>query len=460
MKIQLSDHFTYKKLLVFVLPSVVMMVFTSIYSVVDGLFVSNFAGEAAVAAINYIYPVLMVFGSIGFMLGAGGSALVSKTLGEGDKEKANRYFSMLVYVTAAIGVFIAVAGQFAVPSLAVLLGAKEEPIYGYCVLYGRILLATQPFFILQNIFQSFFVVAEKPRLGLIATASAGVMNIILDAVLVAGFNMGLTGAAIATAVSQIFGGVFPLIYFSCRNSSLLRLTGTKFYGKALLKSCTNGSSEFFSNVSSAFVVILYNFQIRSLVGDDGVAAYGSIAYIGMIFFSMFMGYAVGSAPLMAYNYGAQNKREMQNLFRKSLIIMAVTGVLMLALSEALAPPFIGMFGYGEELYRMTLRGFRIYAVIFLLVGFNIYGSSLFTSLNNGLVSALISFLRTIVFNVTAVMVLPIFWGLDGVWSAGVFADILSLAVTVAFTVALHKKYGYYGRIDEPLTAPAEGTNSF
>ncbi len=460
MKIQLSDHFTYKKLLIFVLPSVIMMVFTSIYSVVDGLFVSNFAGEAAVAAINYIFPIFMVFGSIGFMIGAGGSALVSKTLGEGDKVKANRYFSMLVYVTAGIGVFIAVAGQFAVPSLAVLLGAKEEPIYSYCVLYARILLATQPFFILQNIFQSFFVVAEKPRLGLIATASAGVLNIILDAVLVAGFGLGLTGAAIATAVSQIFGGVFPLIYFSCKNSSLLRLTVTKFYGKALLKSCTNGSSEFFSNVSSAFVIILYNYQIRLLVGDGGVAAYGSIGYIGMIFFSIFMGYAVGSAPLMGYNYGAQNKREMQNLFKKSIIIMTVTGILMFGLSEALASPFIRMFGYSEELYQMALRGFRIYAVVFVTVGFNVYGSSLFTSLNNGLVSALVSFLRTIAFQVTAVMVLPLFWGLDGVWSAGVFSDILSLIVTTVFVIVLHKRYGYYGKIEEPLSAPAEGTNSF
>ena len=256
MRIGLSEHFTLKKLLIFVLPSVVMMLFTSVYSVVDGLFVSNFAGETAVAAINLIFPLFMIFGSIGFMIGAGGSALVSKTLGEGDKERANKYFSMLVYITAGIGVFIAVAGQFAVEPVAKLLGAKEDPILGYCVLYGRILLGTQPFFILQNIFQSFFVTAEKPRLGLIATASAGVLNIILDAVFVAGCGLGLTGAAVATAVSQVFGGIFPIIYFASKNNSLLRLTKTKFYGKAFLKACTNGSSEFFSNVSSALVIML------------------------------------------------------------------------------------------------------------------------------------------------------------------------------------------------------------
>lgn len=424
------------------------MVFTSIYSVVDGFFVSNFAGADAVAAINYIFPIFMVFGSIGFMIGAGGSALVSKTMGEGDMEKANRYFSMLVYITGAIGVFIAVFGQFAIPSIARLMGAKDEPIYGYCVLYGRILLATQPFYILQNIFQSFFVTAEKPRLGLLVTAGAGVLNIVLDAIFVAGCGMGLTGAAIATAASQIFGGLFPVIYFICKNNSLLRFTKTRFYGKAFFKSCTNGSSEFFSNIASAVVIIIYNYKIKSLVGDDGVAAYGSIWYIAMIFFSIFMGYAVGSAPLMAYNYGAKNKPEMRNLFKRSLIIIGVTGLTMFALSEALAYPFIKLFGYEEALFLMTLRGFRITSVSLIFVGFNIYGSALFTSLNNGLVSALISFMRTIVFQISAVMVLPIFWGIDGVWSAGIVSDFLALMLALTFIIALRNKYGYAGKAEQ------------
>jgi len=454
MRIQLSEHFTYKKLLMFVMPSVVMMVFTSIYSVVDGLFISNYAGKEAVAAINYIYPLLMIFGAIGFMIGAGGSALVSKTLGEGDRERANKYFSMLVYITAAIGVVIAVAGQFAVPSIAKLLGAKEEPIYGYCVLYGRILLATQPFFIIQNIFQSFFVTAEKPRLGMIATVSAGVLNMVLDAAFVVGFKWGLTGAAVATAISQVCGGIFPIIYFSMRNSSLLRFTKTRFFGKAFLKACTNGSSEFLSNASTAIVIILYNYQIKSIVGDDGVAAYGAIGYIGMIFFSIFMGYAVGSAPLMGFNYGAQNRPEMKNLYKKSLIIMAITGAAMLTLSESLAGPFMSIFGYERELYEMSVHGFRIYSIVFVFVGFNIYGSALFTSLNNGLISALISFLRTIVFQVTAVMVLPIFFGLDGVWAAGLCSDLTALVISVAFQIAYRKRYGYAGK--DPL--PQENIN--
>lgn len=442
MRIQLSEHFTYKKLLLFVAPSIIMMVFVSVYSVVDGLFVSNFAGKEAVAAINLIFPLIMVFGAIGFMLGAGGSALVSKTMGEGDKERANAYFSMIVYVTAVAGVVIAGAGQLAVPFIARLFGAKGVT-YGYCVLYGRILLAGQPFFILQNVFQSFFVAAEKPRLGLAITVAAGLTNIALDAAFVAGARWGLTGAAIATLASQVFGGVAPVIYFVCKNNSLLRLTKTRFYWRALIKSATNGSSEFLSNVSSAVVMIAYNFQVQRLAGgDDGVAAYGAIGYVMMIFFSIFMGYCVGSAPLIAFNYGAQNTAELKNLFKKSLIIIAVSGVLMTGLSEASAYPVIKLFGFDGQLFALTVRGFRIYAAAFLLAGFGMFGSSLFTALNNGLVSAIISFLRTLVFQIAAVMLLPLLWGIDGVWSAVCFAELASVAVTAVFIIALRKRYEY------------------
>ena len=419
-----------------------MMVFTSIYSVVDGLFVSNFVGSSAVAAINLIFPLIMVLGAIGFMLGAGGSALVSKTMGEGDNERANAYFSMLVYVTFGVGLLISVAGQFAVPSIASLLGAEGQT-YEYCVLYGRIMLAGQPFFILQNVFQSFFVTAAKPRLGLLVTAGAGMINIVLDAVFVFALKWGLAGAGAATIASQLLGGIFPVCYFFSKNDSLLRLTRTKFYGKALFKSVTNGASEFFSNVASAFVIMLYNYKIQQLVpGDDGVAAYGAIGYVMMIFYSMFMGYAVGSAPLIGYNYGADNRQELKNLFKKSLIITAVSGLAMTALSEALAYPIIKIFGYESELFEMTLRGFRIYSVAFSIAGYTVFASSLFTALNNGLVSGIISFLRTLLFQTAAVMVVPIFLGIDGVWSATCFSELLSLAVSVTFMVVYRKKYGY------------------
>lgn len=444
MRIQLSEHFTYKKLLKFVMPSIVMMVFVSIYGTVDGLFVSNFVGESAIAAINLSLPLIIILGAIGFMIGTGGSALVSKTLGEGDKEKANAYFSMLVYVTFAVGVAIAVAGQFAIPPIArILCPEGEEKTYEYCVLYGRILLAAQPFYILQNIFQSFFVTAEKPRLGLIVTVASGITNIVLDAVFVAGFKWGLAGAAAATTASQVLGGVFPIIYFLCKNNSLLRLTKTKFYGKALLKSVTNGSSEFFSNVSTAIIIMLYNYQIQKFVpGSSGIAAYGAIGYVIMIVFSVFFGYAVGSAPLIGYNYGAGNKEELKNLYKKSIIITTVAGFGITVLVEALSYPIVLVFGFEKEVFDMALRCLQIYAVSFTVAGYSVFGSSLFTALNNGLISGIISFARTLVFQIIAIMVVPLWLGLDGVWSAMCFAEIPSLIITVTCILYFRKKYGY------------------
>lgn len=443
MKIQLSDHFTYKRLLRFVMPSIVMMVFTSIYSIVDGLFISNFAGENAVTAINYIFPLIIILGSIGFMLGAGGSALVSKTLGEGDKERANAYFSLLVYFTAAIGMAIMIAGQFAVPWCAELLcHSSEGEIYEYCVLYGRILLAGQPFFILQNIFQSFFVTAEKPRLGLAVTAGAGVMNMVLDAILVAGFGLGLKGAAWATFSSQVFGGIVPVFYFAFKNSSLLRLTKTRFYFRALLKSATNGSSEFLSNVSASVVIILYNEQIFRFAGDNGVAAYAAIGYVSMIFFSVFMGFAVGATPVIGFNYGAQNREELKSLFKKCLIIVGVAGLSMTVLSEALAVPLVKIFNYSDEVTAITLRGHYIFSTSYLIGGFGVFGSALFTALNNGLISGIISMVRTLALRIAAVLALPLLWGLDGVWASAAVSEILALIVTFAFVLGCRKKYGY------------------
>lgn len=420
-----------------------MMVFTNVYTAVDGLFVSNFVGKEALAAINRIFPMIFILGSVGMMLGAGGSALVSKTLGEGDKERANSYFSMIVYVTMILGVTVAVAGQFVVPWVAKLVGA-EGITYEYCVLYGRFLLAGHPFFLLQALSQSFFVTAEKPRLGLMVTVSAGVINMALDAVFVAGFKWGLTGAAAATLVSQIFGGLFPVIYFLCRNNSLLRLKATKFYGKPLLKAFTNGSSELLSNASAAVVTFLYNWQLDKISGDAGIAAYAAISYIAMIFFSVFMGYSIGSAPLIGYNFGAENKAELKNLFKKSLIVISVCGVLMTALSEALAVPLARIFvSYDDELLAMTVRGFRIFSVAFLVTGYGVFGSALFTALNNGLVSAILSFMRTIAFYIIAILIFPLFWGLDGVWVSTVFAEIAAMIVSAVFVIAYRKKYGYF-----------------
>ncbi len=442
MKIQLSDHFDYKKLIRFTIPSVVMMIFTSIYGVVDGIFVSNFVGKTPFAAINLIMPVCMIFGSLGFMVGTGGSALVSMTLGQGDKKRANEIFSMLIYVSAAVGFLLSVIGFIFLEPIAVALGAEGEMVT-HCVTYGGILIPVSVAFILQSEFQSFLVAAEKPQLGLWVTVVAGVTNIVLDALLVAVFQMGLVGAAVATAISQLVGCLIPLIYFATNKNGVLRLTKTRLYLKALLKTCVNGSSEMMTNLSMSLVNMLYNFQLMRLAGENGVAAYGVIMYINFIFISVFIGFSVGSAPVISFHYGAKNCDELRGLLKKSLVIIGGSAALMTALAVILSKPLSGVFvGYDAELYEMTRRGFILYSLSFLVMGFNIFGSSFFTALNNGIVSAIISFVRTLLFQLISVLLLPLILGLDGIWLSVVCAEMLSLGLTVYFLVNKRKQYNY------------------
>ena len=404
MDIQLSEHFTYRKLLRFTLPSIIMMIFTSVYGVVDGFFVSNFVGKTPFAAVNFIMPFLMILGAVGFMFGAGGSALISKTMGQGDPDSAKRLFSLFVYVSAACGVAIAIAGFVFIRPIAVFLGAQGAMLED-CVVYGRINLLALPAYILQFEFQSFFAAAEKPRLGLAVTVASGVTNMVLDALFIAVFSWGIPGAAAATAVSQYVGGIVPLFYFGRPNSSLLQLTKTKFDGKALLKACTNGSSELMSNISMSIVGMLYNVQLVKYAGEDGIAAYGVIMYVNLIFLSAFIGYSIGAAPIIGYHYGAKNHSELKSLLKKSLVVIAAFSAIMFAAAEVLAKPLSLIFvGYDQGLLNLTLRGFIIYSFSFLFAGISIYGSAFFTSLNNGLISALISFLRTLVFQAAAVLI--------------------------------------------------------
>ena len=444
MKIQLSDHFTYGRLLRFTLPSVAMMIFTSIYSVVDGFFVSNFAGKTPFAAVNLIMPVLMILGAIGFMFGTGGSAIVAKTFGEGDSKRANGYFSLFVYITFGAGVVLAILGIIFIRPVAMLLGAEGELLKN-CVIYARIVLSALPFFVLQQLFQSFLITAEKPKLGLAVIVSAGVTNMILDAVLVMLLpqDYKLAGAAIATAISQLIGGGIPLLYFSRKNSSILRLGKTSFEGRAVLKACTNGSSELMTNVAMSLVAMLYNMQLMKYAGENGIAAYGVMMYVSMIFAGVFIGYAVGTAPIVSYHFGAQNHAELKNLLKKSLTVILVAAFCMLAASQLLAQPLARFFvGYDAQLLAMTVSGFRIFAITFLLMGFAIYGSSFFTALNDGLTSALISFLRTIVFECSAVLLLPRVLGLNGVWSSAVVAECMAVILTFLFLGLKKKKYNY------------------
>ena len=442
MNIQLSDHFTYRKLLRFTFPSIVMMVFSSIYGVVDGVFVSNFVGSEPFAAINLIMPFLMAISALGFMIGTGGSAIVAKTLGEGKKKQANEYFSMLVYLTLIGGIVLSALGILFSPLIARGLGA-DGALLTNCVLYARITLLSMPAFMLQNVFQSFFVTAEKPKLGLGVIVIAGVTNMVLDFLLVGVFQIGLAGAAFATVTSECIGGLFPILYFARKNSSLLKLGRTHFNGKIFLCACGNGSSELMTNLSSSIVNSLYNIQLMNLAGENGVAAFGTIMYVNFIFIAIFLGYSIGSAPLVSYHYGAGNHDELKNLFQKSLRLIGIWGLMLFILAQLIARPLAAIFvGYDADLFSMTQNGFRIYCIAYLINGLNIYGSSFFTALNNGLISAAISFLRTLVFQLAAVLLLPLLLGINGIWSAVAVAELLTLGLTVTFFVRNRKKYHY------------------
>lgn len=442
MRIQLSDHFTYKKLLRFVMPSIIMMIFTSIYGVVDGLFVSNYVGKTAFAAINLIMPFLMGISALGFMVGTGGSAIVAKALGEGKPEKANEYFSMMVWVTVIGGLTLAVLGFLFLRPIAIALGAKGS-LLDNCILYGRILLISLTAFMLQNVFQSFFVTAEKPKLGLYAIIAAGVTNMILDFLFIAILGWGLAGAAAATAASEFMGGLFPVFYFSRENSSLLRLGKLHFNGRIFLRACTNGSSELMTNLSMSVVNALYNFQLMRFAGEDGVAAYGTIMYVNFIFIAIFLGYSIGCAPIIGYNYGAGNHTELKNMLRMSLKLVGFWGIALALLSQLLAAPLASIFvGYDKELFVLTCHGFRIYALTFLVNGYNIFGSAFFTALNNGAVSAVISFLRTLVFQIASLLLLPLIFGIDGIWSAVLVSELMTLILTVIFLIKKKKIYHY------------------
>jgi len=445
MSIQLSDSFNYKKLIRFTLPSIAMMIFMSIYGVVDGFFVSNYAGKTPFAAVNLIYPFLMILSTAGFMFGTGGSAIVAKSFGEGNPDKANRNFSLFVYTAAIVGVVLAILGIILVRPIASKLLGASGTLLENAVIYARIILIALPFNVLQFLFQSFFVTAEKPQLGLISSVSSGVTNIILDVVLVMLLpqDLKLVGAAIATGMSQVIGGAFPLVYFSRKNTSILRLGKTSFDGKALLKTCTNGSSELMSNISMNVVGMLYNVQLMEYAGEDGIAAYGVMMYVSFIFASVFIGYSIGTAPIISYHYGAKNSAELKNVLKKSLTLIAVFGVLMIVVGQLLAVPLAKIFvGYDQKLMELTVSGFRIFVLSFAFMGFAIFGSGFFTALNDGLTSAIISFLRTLVFQIAAVLLLPLIWGIDGIWLSIIVAEFMAVVFSTLFMLLKRKKYNY------------------
>ncbi len=442
MNIQLSEHFTYRKLLKFTFPSMVMMVFTSIYGVVDGVFVSNFVGKDPFAAINLIMPFLMILGALGFMIGSGGSALVAYTMGNGEEKKANEIFSMLIYVLIGFGLVFMVLGIVFLEPVSRILGA-DEVLLPYCITYGRIILIAMVPFMLQNVFQSFLVTAERPDLGLYVTIAAGVTNMVLDALFIAVFKMGIAGAALATVISQYIGGVIPFLYFLLPNKGPLHLGKATWKMKNLVKSCTNGASEFMTNISMSIVTMLYNWQLMRIMGADGVTIYGIIMYVDFIFVGILLGYSMGSAPIVSYHYGAGNRDELKGLFRRSLTLIVSMNVVLMVLAEILARPLSMIFvSYNAELLDMTTTAFRIYAISFLLMGINIYASSFFTALNDGKISAIISFCRTLIFECASVLILPLILGINGIWGAIIVAELVAAALSVFCFIRYAGKYGY------------------
>lgn len=441
--IQLSDHFNYGRLLRFTVPAMVMMIFTSIYSVVDGIFVSNFVGKTAFAAVNLIFPFLMLLGVVGSMLGTGGSALVAKTLGQRDRELANRIFSMLVVAGVVVGVVFCIIGFWLIEDIAVLLGARGDMVQ-LCVTYGRIILPALPCFILQYMFQSLLITAERPTLGLAVTVIAGLTNIVLDFLLIVVFDLGLVGAACATALAQTVGGLVPLVYFALPNTSLLRLVKPVYEGRFLVQAATNGLSEFLSSVSMSVVSMLYNWQLMRYIGEDGVAAYGVIMYVAFILMAMAFGYSMGVSPIVSYNYGSGNHAELQNVFRRSLVLVGIMGAVTVVLAECLATPLSQLFvGYDEGLFALTRKAFMIYCLSFFLAGFNMFASAFFTALNNGIVSGVIAFGRTMVCETTAVLVLPLLFGMDGIWFAIIVAEVLALMLSASLLLRYRRLYHYW-----------------
>ncbi len=441
-RIHLSEHFTYKKLLRFTLPTIVMNIFTSLYIIVDGYFVASFVGKTEFAAVNLIMPVLNIMGTIGYMFGVGGSALIAKTLGEKNREKANSLFSLIVLTSSVLGILMMIPGFIFMPRITALLGAEGELLKN-TILYGRIFILALPAWILIYEFQLFFVTAEKPGLGLAVTVCAGLCNILLDALFVIGFKWGLAGAAAASALTQFVGGVFPLIYFRRKNNSLLKLVKPTWDGRAVMKCCTNGSSEFMAEAAPSLVGVVYNVQLLKFAGENGVVIYGLLMYISLIFWAIFVGYSNGVGSVFSYHYGAQDYAELKNLLRRSLVIIGITSAVMFVLSEVLAYPLSILFlKDNRQLVLDAVHAFRIISFSYLFTGMAIFGSAFFTALNNGQVSALISFLRTFVFELGAVLLLPALFGVDGIWYALIFAEFMAAFTSIIFMIALRKKYHY------------------
>lgn len=442
MSIQIFEHLSYRKIIRFTSPTITMLVLSSIYGVVDGFFVSNFVGKTSFAAVNFIIPFLMILSSMGFMFGTGGGALISKTFGEGDLEKAKQLFSSIVYITIVAGIVFCGLGLICIRPFALKFGAEGQLLED-CVSYGSIVLLALPLQLLQYEFQCLASTSGKPVLGLCTTFVSGGTNIFLDGVFLIALGWGIKGVAAATVVSHVLGGMIPLIYFTFPNKSLLQLGKAKMDGKAFAKICYNGASELVNNISMSVVSMLYNIQLLRYASEDGIAIYGVLMYISIIFDNIYMGYSVGIAPIIGYHYGAQNHKALKELLKKSVVIISSSAVLMYIVSLKMAGPLCAVFlGYDKILLNITIHAFSIFRFAFLFSGYPIFGSAFFTALNNGVISMVISGMRTFLFQSASVILFPLIWGVDGIWLSLIIAEAMSAMLTFLLLVLNRKKYHY------------------
>lgn len=443
-RIKLSDHFTYIRLLRFTMPTILMLLSASLYGVVDGLFIANCAGKTAFAAVNLIWPFPMLLGAIGYMFGAGGCALVSKTMGEGYYERARSYFTMLTITAVACGFLFASIGIFFIDDIANMLGAKSGMIHVNCVVYGRYIMAAMPLFILQCMFQPYMIAAEKPKWGLAIIFVAGCVNVLLDYYFLYNKNMGVAGAGLATMISQAVGAVLPMFLFvGKKHSKLYFVSKIKIEPLVLAKTCANGASEFIVNASMPFVNLLYVYALWKVAGEDGVGAYGVIMYVNIVFFSFYNGLAMGSSPIISFHYGAHQMYEVRNVKRIVFCLLSISGLLLFVVAELTSPMIAGLFSKGDEVFGDIIeRSFSLYALSFLFAPYNIYASAFFTALNNGKVSAAISFSRILFFQVGALLTLPIWFGIDGFWMALPIAEVLCLGLSIFLYLKFKPLYNY------------------
>ncbi len=442
MNTTISQKFTLTSLLKFALPTTIMMVVLSIYTLVDGVFVSNFVGELAFSAINIIFPFISLIFALGIMAATGGNALVANNLGQGDDEKARENFTLIVIFATGLGLLLMMVGIVFNKEIARLLGATPL-IEEYARDYLSTLAPFIPLAIWMGFSQILFVTIGKPTLGLIATLVGGITNIIFDYLFIVVMNMGIKGAALGTGLGYSLPGLFFIYYFLFHRKNSLYFVKPRWRARVLLKTFTNGSSEFVANLATSITTFMFNLIILDLAGEQGVAAIGIILYAQFLLMSAFLGYAQGVAPIFSYAYGARDHLQLKKVFSISIRVIILFSLAIASFSYFASSSIVGIFVERQsQVFSLAKNGFSVFSLSFLFMGVNIFSSSLFTAFSNGKISASISFLRTLVFILGYLLFLPRFLGLPGVWLAIPLAEFTTMFFSISYLTIQRKKYHY------------------